>query len=714
MNRAEDHPRPDRPTLALLLVAGVLPAQAQEPDEEPTRLETLEIRYEETESRSTTETGGSTVVLDSAELDSVAGNQNDPLAAVGTLPGVVTPGSTGNGGATGSLGAGFFIRGSNARDNQFRVDGLPVGYLFHQGGTTSILNPDTVRRFDTYLAGYPAEFGDGLGGVVDVSLREPRRDRLHQEYQVGFYEASALIEGPLGERDSGFLALRRSYIDLLLPKSGSLGDVEYTTFPQFHDGQARWRRELDDGFLEFSLFTARDETGLLFDDEAAGDDPALAGELGADQAFTTLGGRWVQQLGPSWEQRVRFGRLEERFDFAIGTQGADDPDPGEPFFLELATTTDFLRPQWQHFGDQLWTLGVDAESSEVAIDAYAPTQPSVQDPGTPLSQSRTVAADTTLRYRETAPYVEVEPAPLGNLFPRLGLRYTHQESPDGVATLSGWSPRTQWRYDLTPSTALTAQWGLYRQAPAGNERVPGAGNPDLRWTRAEHRVLGIKHNLSGPWSLQLEAYHKPMRDLVLEDRESGPPDNYTNELEGEAYGVDLLAKRNLSDGRVGWLGYSWGRSFRRDTTTGERYPFAADQPHTLQAVWSQPFHETSRWRWGARLLARSGQPYTRVVGRTEETYTDADGNDQSYWAPVYGDLNGGRLPPFVRLDLRAERSYRFGWGELTTSFSLLNVTEPLRPNVTGYDYADDYSNYEDPDEASGFPFLPSFSIRATL
>lgn len=68
----------------------------------------------------------------------------------------------------------------------------------------------------------------------------------------------------------------------------------------------------------------------------------------------------------------------------------------------------------------------------------------------------------------------------------------------------------------------------------------------------------------------------------------------------------------------------------------------------------------------------------------------------------------------MRLDLRAERSYRFGWGELTTTFALLNVTEPLRPNVTGYDYADDYRDYDDPDEASGFPFLPSFSIRAAL
>ncbi|MFO8155090.1 MAG: TonB-dependent receptor plug domain-containing protein [Pseudomonadota bacterium] len=687
--------------LLLLPLAGAMA-------EESEKLERIEVDARTAPSPSTLETGGSNVILNADELRGVAGNQGDPLTAVSTLPGVVGNTGAGSGGG-GGLGAGFFIRGSDTGDNLFRVDGLPVGYLFHLGGATSVLNPDTVERFSTWLAGYPAEFGDRLGGVVDVALRAPRDDRLHQSYQIGFYESSALIEGPTGEDSSGFLAFRRSYVDLLLPGSGSLGDgdSEYTTFPRFHDVQGRWRRELEDGFVEFSLFSARDELAFLFGDDVAERDPALRGALGSDQSFTTLGTRWVQDLSPDWEQTVRFGRLEERFDFFFGNQA----ETGEPFFLDLHTTTDFLSPQWRRYGDSLWTTGVDLERRRSAIEADAPLQPSEQGGETTLSEQSSYAVDDTLRYDEATPYAEWEPPPLGALQPRLGLRYSHQTLRGADVTLSGWSPRSEWRYDLTPDTALVAQWGLYRQAPGANQRVPGAGNPDLGWTLAEHRVLGIKHAMRGPWSLQVEAYHKPMTELVLERREQDPPDNYINAVDGEAYGLDLLARRESADGRMGWLGYSYGRSFRADRGPDrERRPFSSDQPHTVQAVWSQPFREGGEWRWGARLNAHSGRPYTAIVGVDEKTNDDGE----TYYVPVEGKNNGERLPPFVRLDLRAERSFRYGWGELSAIFELLNVTQPLRPNVVGYSYDEDYANYDDPDAVSGFPFLPSFSVRATF
>ncbi len=702
-----------QPRRAWLLPLALLPWGAVPAEEE--RLERIEVDAPTTPSPGTVETDGSSVILNAEELRGVAGNQGDPLAAVSTLPGVVgnTGGALGGGGGGGGggVGAGFFVRGSDTGDNLFRVDGLPVGYLFHLGGATSVLNPDTVERFTTWLAGYPAEFGDRLGGVVDVGLREPRDDRLHQSYQVGFYESSALIEGPTGERSSGFLAFRRSYIDLLLPSSGSLGDgdTEYTTFPQFHDLQGRWRRELDDGFIEFSLFNSRDELEFLFQDDVAERDPALRGALGSDQSFTTLGTRWVQDLSPAWEQTVRLGRLEERFDFFFGTR----EQTGEPFFLDLETTTDFLYPQWRYFGDNLWTVGVDVEQRRTAIEADAPLQPSEQAGETPLSEQAAYAVDQTIRYNEAAPYVEWESPPLGDLQPRLGLRYTHQHLRGEDVTLSGWSPRSEWRYDLTLDTALIAQWGLYRQAPGANQRVPGAGNPDLDWTLAEHRVLGVKHDFSGPWSLQVEAYHKPMKELVLERRDEDiePPDNYINAVDGEAYGLDILARRETADGRMGWLGYSYGRSFRDDRGPDrERRPFSSDQPHTIQAVWSQPFSEGSEWHWGARLNAHSGRPYTAIIGVDEKTNEDGE----TYYAPIEGEKKGERFPVFVRLDLRAERSWQYGWGEFAAIFELLNVTEPLRPNVVGYSYESDYSNYDDPDEVSGFPFLPSFSVRATF
>ena len=127
---------------------------------------------------------------------------------------------------------------------------------------------------------------------------------------------------------------------------------------------------------------------------------------------------------------------------------------------------------------------------------------------------------------------------------------------------------------------------------------------------------------------------------------------------------------------------------------------------------------------GATLKANSGQPYTKVVGRESVAEPDSGQNnaqckanpdsDNCYWEAKYGKTNGDRLPFYVRLDLSLEREWNYSDWNMVTRFELLNATGLLRQNVVGYDYDADYSNYDDPDEVTDFPFLPSFSVRANF
>ena len=679
-------------------------------------LEELEVSAPRVRSPSTLEQPASNVYLPVQELMDVAGNQGDPLSAVGSLPGVATP--TSGGGGPG--GSGFFVRGSDRNENRVWVDGLPLGYLYHLGGLTSVLNPDTVRSFETYLAGFPVEYGDYLGGVVDVSLRDPRGDRLRQTYQVGVYESSAMLEGPVGEKGAGYVAARRSYIDLFLPPSGTLpgSDTRYTVFPQFYDAQARYRRPTAKGFFDLNVYTASDTSRLILDDEAVTSDPAAEGALGTDQAFTTVGGRWVHELSPAWLQTVRLGVLEETTELQIGTQLEGDPDPGAPFTLDIRSQEAFFHPKWERFGrDTTWTAGVDVSRTALDLGGYIIQQPSERDVAVDFTSGERFDVDATGAFREAAPYGRVEHWLSPNVSAHLGLRYTWFAGPDGTA-LAGVSPRSGLRWDVTADTALTARWGLFRQTPNGNELLADSGNPALGWEVAEHRVVGVKHRLNRAWSAQVEAYHKPMRDMVVDVADER---RFANAGTGEAYGVDVLLKRARVDDTFGWLGYSWGRSFRTDDRTGDTRRFSGDQPHTVQAVWSQPYGEGSPWRWGLRVLAHSGQPYTPVVGRYQEPLpgaaegTDCGANpDDCRWRPEYGEQNSERLPFFVRLDLRTERTFERAWGEWALVFELVNAAALLRPNVASYEYRDDYADFRDPEEVEASPFMPSFSIRARL
>ncbi|MEN8179898.1 MAG: hypothetical protein ABFS39_14950, partial [Pseudomonadota bacterium] len=88
------------------------------------------------------------------ELQEVPGSGDDVLRSMQALPGVAVNSDWESGAA---------IRGSRPENNQYFVDFMPVGYLFHFGGK-SVVDGDLVERFDLYPAGYGAQFQDGTGG----------------------------------------------------------------------------------------------------------------------------------------------------------------------------------------------------------------------------------------------------------------------------------------------------------------------------------------------------------------------------------------------------------------------------------------------------------------------------------------------------------------------------------------------------------------------
>ena len=657
---------------------------------------------------STLETAPSEIQLNILELKGVAGTQGDPLGAVRTLPGVNL--ANGGGGRT----PGFYVRGSNANENKILIDGLPVGYIYHFGGIYSVLNPDLIDNFKTYLGGFGVEYGDRLGGVVDVQTRQPNSQRVSQSYQVGFYDSSARIEGPTSENGSAFFAIRRSYIDLLLPSTGKLSgdsDNRYTQFPQFWDMQAKYRHELSDGFVDVSLYAADDELKLDIQDEKERlQDPALLGDLGSQRAFQTMGIRWIKDLTPQVSQQLRLGVQQTANQFVIGKQQANDASPGESYGFEQQGKTWFLLPQWQiQQGDNAWKLGLDFYRYDFDIKGYIGQPCREGQPDCTLTDWNASDISQDFTGYEAAGYVELQRPLTDRLFVTLGVRSGHYDWAN--QPYHEVSPRLGLEYDLTDNTILTASWGRFVQVPEGNEISQSIGNPDLVMTQAEHRILGVKHQWNSAWSSQVEVYQKPMTKLVV-SRDA--PENFANRGEGEAKGLDVLIKRTWQDRTYGWLSYSYLQSKRtdQDNPTSERL-FDGEQPHTLSLVWAEPFGGSwSNWVWGTSLQLQSGRPYTPIIGL--EKVDLADGS--YYWKPEYGKINSKSLPVNARLDLSMERNIQFNGWNMDVRFELINVGSVIAPDsaIVDLDYEPDYSNFDNPDKVQGLPFLPSFSIRGNF
>lgn len=277
----------------------------------------------------------------------------------------------------------------------------------------------------------------------------------------------------------------------------------------------------------------------------------------------------------------------------------------------------------------------------------------------------------------------------------------------GGFAASDYSPRASLEYALTPRTMLTAAWGHYIQLPEATEIIEAFGNPRLDFTQAEHRVLGMRHRYNDLYSIQVETYHKPMSRLVIAIDDLNPPDNYANEGEGEAWGVDVFIKREPRNGKLGWLSLSYAKSRRTNRLTGVTRDFTGDQPLTLNAVWGQPFGEHwPRWSWGTRVQIHSGTPYTAVTGR----HLEDPNNPASRWIAEYGEHNRERTPEYFKVDLRIDREILYNESKAKLYLELQNAM--FINNVVGYDYGAEFENIGNPKEVTGMPFFPFFGFTA--
>src|SRR5262249_50563020 len=149
------------------------------------------------------------------------------LKAIQSLPGV----------ARAPYGLGLLVVwGSAPVDTRTYVDGVYIPTLYHFGGLRSTVNSEMIQSLDFLPGGYSVDHGLGLGGVVDVATRVPRRDALHGYAQIDVLDRSVGLEGALG-RDVHFaLSARRSWIDAFLPLFAS---ADFQLSPAYYDYQAR-------------------------------------------------------------------------------------------------------------------------------------------------------------------------------------------------------------------------------------------------------------------------------------------------------------------------------------------------------------------------------------------------------------------------------------------------------------------------------------------
>ncbi len=661
-------------------------------------LSTVSISAEREAAR--TETQTSIVKVTPLQIKQIptVGGQADIAQYLQVLPGVIF---------TGDQGGQLYIRGGSPIQNKVLLDGMVIYNPFHSIGLFSVFETDIIRNADIYTGGFNAEHGGRISSIMDITTRDGNKKRLAGKIGASTFGANVLIEGPIkkqsedgGGSASFILSAKNSYLE----QSSKL-------------------------FYEYV-----DEDGLPFNFLD------LYGKI----SINGSNGSKLNLFGFNYTDKVNYQEVSDYNWDAFGGGANFVVIPGNsPVLMEGVFAYSSYKMQLLEENSQMprtssingfnaglnftYFMGKNEIKYGLELNGFKTDFEFFNETGTRIAQQQnTTEISLYGKYKLTAGKFLIEP----------GLRLQWYASLSEVSL----EPRFAMKYNASDNTRIKLAAGLYSQnlISARSDRdvvnlfygfLSGPDNlPEefdgkevtSKLQKSQHLILGVEHDLSRSFTVNLEGYYKYFPQLTnlnrykIYDESNAPPQTPDIEKKdfiiekGRAYGVDLSLKYNRN-GIYLWGAYSFAFVERND---GEiwYYPHY-DRRHNLNMLGSYTFGDLSQWEVSLRWNFGTGFPFTENQGYYEKLLFPGGingdfTNENGIMGVQYGDLNEGRLPTYHRLDFNLKRIFFLSeTTKLQADLSVTNIYD--RENVF-------YVNRITGDVVRQLPFMPSLGLSLTF
>ncbi|SFC60769.1 TonB-dependent receptor plug domain-containing protein [Pseudoalteromonas denitrificans] len=603
-----------------------------------------------------------THITENAEkLISMPGAMGDPLQAVFALPGVV---------AAGGAMSEPAVRGSSPSDNLFEVDFMPAGYIFHDFGS-SIFNKYVIQDFQLFSAGYGTSYSNATGAVFDVSLRNPKYQKLKTTLDFTMFNAGIFTEGQLTENTAFYFSARKSTLPLFFDEGeeiedddGELTGVTINKAPDDHDYQGKLIWDINhNNMFTFSFTGAQDSAKANFNQrsELALKNPEYQGDATFKRGFNSQSILW-DHYGDGVHVKLGVGALShtELFEYGRIATGGDG-------FFEDETQKQITykaRVNYQVNSDHniLFDAAYHDKKLEYSYDMFQYTCTDI-DPDCTLNKGGRITDKRTQDVDDQFVGLAHIWQITDKIQSDLGVQWQH----NNYSKETFIQPRVALNYFITDQSTVSLKYGEYNRLQDIDTILPVLGNPNLKSQTSQHSTLGFQQELEDEWSWSIEGYYKTMSDLplALTDNYADSDKLYSNDVEGRAYGFDLLVNKNKTDKWYGWVSLSYAKSERTDLRRNITRDYYTDTPLVMNVVFNYQINE--RWNGGFNFTARSGQAYTPITGVVENP--DHDGK----FLPQYGEPFSERFDVAHRLDIRFERKTDFFDLDAMLIFEVMNV-----------------------------------------
>jgi hypothetical protein len=635
------------------------------------------------------------ITVDAEAARRVPGTANDPAKVVEVLPGL----------GRGTLGSGDLILwGSSPAESRVYVDGIEIPYLFHRGGLRAAVPSPFVARVEVLPGAYGATMGRGLGGLVGLgTIAVPAG--VHGEASLDPLDATLHASAAHGARLRVAGAWREGLVHRVLGE-GLTGEAgRLVAVPRMRDQAIKATAVLNAvEELHALVFASSDELTR----QTSSVDPLAVRSETWSRGFWRAGLRYVRLAsgGREGEVLVWLGSERSAHHLAFGAV---------PALQDVDTRTAGARILYREEPSAKLAVsaGLDALVTRAQVHRQGsltlpPREGDAQVFGQPPGAD--VNADTwQVSGMDVAPFASAE-LNLGGVLVTAGARLQAQgldvsrltprigDTPAIGGAQSFWSvdPRMSACLRIADGANLIAAMGRYHQLPSPEDASAVFGTPILAPAHGEHGALGTALRWGAHVNAELTFFAKRLRGLPVRSPAPRLAELLTNGGRGRAEGVQLWLRATVGQGFSAWVAYTLSRGQRQDSATRPARLSDFDQTHVLSVFSGYgrgPWHVSTRFRYA------TGAPRTPV----DDAYYDIAAAN---FSPVFGDVNTIRLPAFMQVDARVERTFVWKRSTIDLYLELVNLTG--RRNGEEFAYNFDYSQR---DVITGLPFFAVMGAR---
>lgn len=622
-----------------------------------------EVNIVATPFRKTAESPLGLRVIGFKEIEKSAGGNRDISRVIQTFPGVAS---------TAAFRNDLMVRGGGPSENRFFLDGVEIPNINHfstqgaSGGPVGILNPDFIREVNFYSAAFPASKGNALSSVLDFKLKDGNKEKFALRGILGASEVGLSANGPIGDKTTYQVSLRRSYLQFLFDMIG------LPFLPTFTDAQFKVKHSFDrQNELTILGLGAIDDMKLNTGDEEnlSEENQYILSYLPViQQKSYTLGAVYKHYAGNN-----NYSIIISRSQTNNKNTKYKDNDESSADNLTLRYNSDEIENKLRSENTirlpfvQL-NFGGNVDYAQYRNNTYQKIF---------TTNPQTILYDTDLGLWKWGLYATAIYESYDERFTAsLGLRADANNYSKSMRNLlDQLSPRLSLSYRLFGDVYANASVGRYYELPPytalgfkDNEGNYVNRANDLRYIRSDQASAGLEYRPSAYLKFTAEGFYKHYDYYPMSVKDSIPlaskgtdygvlgNEAVTSTASGRAYGAELMGRWYNYKGLTFIASYTWVRSeFKDGRQSGKYIPSSWDNKHmfTFSGTYSLP----KNWDVSAKFRVVGGAPYTPYdVERS--SYVEAwDANNQLLYD--YSRFNSERLDPFTQLDLRVDKTFYF-------------------------------------------------------